>query len=590
MTGPNFSFRKEKSKDGLTTFRFAWEILSRRWSYIVELIVFGLFSRLLSIAGPIGIQILLDKILVRKANNSLIALIIALGIIAIFEIVLSFWQRVGLSVVITSISTEMLARVFRHLLRLPLAFFSHRPIGGLVQRMTDLERVRVGLFSPLTGPLIDIPFMIIAGIIMISYSVILSAILFAVLPILFGLNFVVQQRLLQSAMHQMHQRAEGDTVIVEACTQIEGVKAARAEGRYSRAYEDAIARLGRAGLKSALLNNLAEQLSAAAARFSNLAVLLVGGRMMIDGDMTIGKLVAFHMLTGYVIGPALQLVHNMQGLQQLRGALVRVDEILTEDHEGADTEVPPNGLSAGGALDIEAVDFKYPGARSNALSSISVKIKPGSFVAIVGPSGSGKSTLLRLLCRLYLADAGTITFDGVDMQTLPPEWLREYICLVPQDPTLFTGSILSNIVVESSFGAQDLIIESSIAAGVHDFVSKLPAGYDTQIENGGRNLSGGQRQRIALARALHADPAILMLDEPGRALDFETRNVLARNIRRLRGGQTLLVVTHDPVFAVGADEVIVMAAGRIVEHGSPERLVEQGGWYARLLKESASSD
>jgi subfamily B ATP-binding cassette protein HlyB/CyaB len=316
-------------------------------------------------------------------------------------------------------------------------------------------------------------------------------------------------------------------------------------------------------------------------KLANALLLLFGAKAVIDGNLTVGELVAFNMIAGQVAQPVLRLSQLWQDFQQVLVSVERLGDILNmapEPASGAATSLPPPK----GAISFRNVSFRYRPGAVQVLRDVNLEIAPGEVIGIVGASGSGKSTLAKLVQRFYLPEEGQILLDGADLSTLDPAWLRRHIGVVLQDNMLFNRTVHDNIAFANPAMPRAQVIAIAKLAGADDFIAKLPQGYDTMIEERGANLSGGQRQRIAIARALIADPRILIFDEATSALDYESERIIQANMKQIAKGRTVLIIAHRLSTVRAADRIVTLERGRLVEDGTHDALIKTGGRYAAL--------
>ena len=305
---------------------------------------------------------------------------------------------------------------------------------------------------------------------------------------------------------------------------------------------------------------------------------------MIDGDLTVGQLVAFNMLSGRVSSPVLRLAQMWQDFQQARISIDRLGDILNTPREiemqAARAELPP----IRGEITFEHVTFRYRPDTATALTDINLTIRPGEVIGVVGPSGSGKSTLTKLVQRLYSPEGGRILIDGVDLRQVDTTWLRRQIGVVLQENMLFNRTVRENIALADPTLDMARIIAAAEMAGAHQFILELPHGYDTEIGERGTTLSGGQRQRLAIARALIMNPRILIFDEATSALDYESERIIQDNMARIAHGRTVILISHRLTVVRNANRIITIEKGRMVEEGTHDELIRQGGRYATLFR------
>src|SRR5581483_8186029 len=297
---------------------------------------------------------------------------------------------------------------------------------------------------------------------------------------------------------------------------------------------------------------------------------------VIAGQMTVGELVAFNMIAGQVVQPILRLSQFFQDFQQIQVSVERLGDILN-----APMEVTPQNVSAPppaiGAIEFKSVHFRYRPGTQPVLNDVSLTIAPGEVIGVVGPSGSGKSTLTKLLQRLYSPDQGQILVDGVDVAQMDPAWLRRQIGVVLQENILFNRTIHDNIALANPAMPRALVIQVAQLAGAHEFIARLPQGYDTMIEERGANLSGGQRQRIAIARALATNPRILIFDEATSALDYDSERIIHANMREIVKGRSTIIIAHRLLAVRNCNRIVGVVDGRLVEQGTHDELIKRAG-------------
>jgi ATP-binding cassette, subfamily B, bacterial HlyB/CyaB len=336
-----------------------------------------------------------------------------------------------------------------------------------------------------------------------------------------------------------------------------------------------------ASFRAQTLGNIGGQVVQYINKATMVLTLYFGAKAVIAGDMTVGELVAFNMLAARVAQPVLRIAQLWQDFQQTRISIARLGDILNAPRELAQRSAASLPQMKG-AIRFEHVMFRYRLDGSAVLSDISLDIPAGQMVGIVGQSGSGKSTMARLVQRLYTPDEGRVLVDGIDLAMVDTTWLRRQKGVVLQQNVLFNCSVRENIALADPGMPLDQVIAAAVLAGAHEFILELPHGYDTIIGERGASLSGGQCQRVAIARALLANPRILIFDEATSALDYESERIIQENMRRIAAGRTVLVIAHRLSTVRGADRIITLERGRLVEEGTHEDLVRRGGRYAML--------
>jgi ATP-binding cassette, subfamily B, bacterial HlyB/CyaB len=338
----------------------------------------------------------------------------------------------------------------------------------------------------------------------------------------------------------------------------------------------------RASFRATSLITVAGQVASCVQKITTVAVLWVGAYRVIESDLTIGQLIAFNMLSAQVTGPLLRLVNLWQEFQQVGISVQRLGDVLNTPPE---LSYNPNRTTlprVSGQVVFEEVTFRYRPEAQEVLRKVSFSVASGNVVGIMGRSGSGKSTIAKLIQRLYVPVRGRILVDGVDLAQVDPAWLRRQVGVVLQENFLFNRSVRDNIALTDPGLSTEQIIQAATLAGAHEFILELPDGYDTMVGEQGCSLSGGQRQRIAIARALVANPRVLIFDEATSALDYESEAVIQKNMAKICQGRTVFIIAHRLTAVRPAHRIYIVEKGEIVEDGSHEDLQRRNGFYARL--------
>jgi ATP-binding cassette, subfamily B, bacterial len=556
------------------------------WKYrglLGEVLLASLTLQLLGLTTPLITQVVIDKVMVQESLPTLDVMAIALLLVAIFEALLGVLRLFIFTHTARRLDLSLSAQLFRHLMRLPLAYFESRRVGDTVARVQELEQIRQFLTGTALTVILDSVFAVVYLALMFYYNIPLTFVALAVLP-LFATLTIVSTPILRNWLNETFNRsADSQSFLVETVTGIHSVKAHAAEPVARDRWEGLFARFIRTSFKASTTSNISSNIGDFLTNFSTLLILWFGAKLVIEQQITIGQLVAFQMLSGRVTGPLLRLVQLWQNLQQVLLSVDRIGDILNVAPEAE----PGTGLvlpALNGQVSFEQVFFRYQASTEPVLRGISFNVEPGQFVGIVGRSGSGKSTLSKLLQRLYSIESGRILIDGFDIKSADLASLRQQIGVVLQEDFLFNGTILENITLGSPDITAEQVVEAARMAVAHDFISQLPYGYETNVGERGTALSGGQRQRIALARLFLSSAPILILDEATSALDSETEQQVLQNLQKISANRTVFLIAHRFAPLKRADLILVMEQGVIAERGTHPQLLQQKGLYWSLYQ------
>ena len=540
--------------------------------------------------NPLIVQQIIDKVIGQGGTGTLPVLAFMIFIFALFENILTA-LRTNLFIETTNrIDISLGEQVIDHLLRLPLSYFDKRPVGELSSRLSELENIRSFLTGTALTVVLDVLFSIIYIAVMIMYSWVLSIVALLLAPILAILTYSLSPILRGQLRTKAELNAATQNHLVEVLTGIQTVKAqnfeVNARWRWKNRYSKYISKSFTNAVTSTSSNALTQFLNQA----SNLSVLCVGSYLVILGDISLGQLIAFRIISGYVTTPLLRLSNLYQNFQQTSISLERLADIIDTRPESSanDQRNIPMPLILG-AIRFEDVSFAFKPNTPLQISNINLQIPSGNFVAIVGQSGSGKSTLTKLLPRLYTPQAGRIYVDDIDISKVELYSLRSQIGIVPQDSLLFDGTVQDNIALSDPDASVEDVIAAAKLACAHDFIMSLPSGYGTPVGERGGALSGGQRQRIAIARSILQNPRLLIMDEATSALDYETERSVSLNLMDHFREQTVLFITHRLSSIVHADLIVLMHDGRVDEVGTHSALMERRGRYFALFNQQDSS-
>jgi len=567
----------------LARFDFSWFIpaVVKYRRLLLEVFAVSFLIQMFGLVPPLMFQVIMDKVLTNRAFDTLSVVAVAMLLASVFETLLTGLRNYIFAHTTNRMDVELGARLFRHLVQLPLSYFSARRVGDSVSRVRELENIRNFLTGQALTAGLDLIFSGVFIAVMALYSVKLTLIVVLSLGFYVVISAVLNPAFRKALDVKFVRGADSNSFLVETVSGCETVKAHAVEPQFARKWDNLLAAYVTAGFRVNTLANIGQQLIQLVGKLVTLAVLFFGAYQVIEGKLTIGQLVAFNMLAQRVATPILRLAQLWQDFQQIGVSMARLGDILNTR-----TEVPPSSQTLPamhGAIDFEDVHFRYKADGRVILHDIDLHIKAGELVGIVGRSGSGKSTLAKLLQRLYVPERGRIRIDGIDLALADPAWVRRQIGVVLQENLLFNRSIRENIAVADPGMPLELVIEVARLAGAHEFICDLREGYDAIVGEQGCGLSGGQRQRIAIARALVSNPRILIFDEATSALDYETERTLQQNMPAICHGRTVIVISHRLSVVRHADRILTMEDGKIVEVGKHEELVKRRGPYAHLV-------
>ncbi|QEI43590.1 Leukotoxin export ATP-binding protein LtxB [Dolichospermum sp. UHCC 0315A] len=578
------SATKETPKE---RFGLSWFVpyLSRYRRVLIEVFIASFFVQLAALANPLVIQLIIDKVIVQNSISTLNILGVLLLAVGVFEAVLTTLRTYLFVDTTNRIDMSLGSQIIDHLLRLPLRYFDKRPVGELSTRINELENIRQFLTGTALTVVLDALFSVVYIVVMLFYSWELTLVGLGTIPLFVVVTLIAAPTVSRQLRTKAERNAETQSYLVEVMSGIQTVKAQNIELRSRFSWQNKYAKFVAAGFKTVLTSTLANSTSQFLSKLSSLLVLWVGAYLVLKGELTLGELIAFRIISSYVTTPILRLAQIWQNFQETGLSLERLSDIVDTPQEA---EIDRNNISlptVNGAVKYENVSFRFAASGPLQLSNVTVEFAPGKFVGIVGQSGSGKSTMMKLLLRLYDTESGRILVDGYDISKVELYSLRRQIGVVPQDTLLFDGTVQENIALTNPDATTEEIIEAAQIAVAHEFIMTLPNGYNTRVGERGSALSGGQRQRIAIARSVLQRPKILVLDEATSALDYPTEKQIGLNLARAFKGNTVFFITHRLNTVSNADTIVVMDNSRMIEQGSHQELMAAKGHYFYLYQQ-----
>lgn len=565
-------------------FDFSWFIpaILKYKKLLLEVLLASFFIQIFALITPLFFQVVIDKVLVHRGLTTLDVLAFGLLVVSLFDVILNTLRTYVFSHTTSRIDVTLGADLFRHLLRLPLSYFEARRVGNIVARVRELDSIRNFITGSGLTLVIDLFFTLVFFAVMYLYSPTLTYVVLGAIPFYIILAIIVTP-ILRARLHEKFNRgAENQSFLVESVNGFETIKTSAVEPQSQRQWEEQLAGYVSSSFKATNLGNIAGQVASFINKVTTLLILWVGARLVINGELSVGQLVAFNMLAGRVSGPILRLVQLWNEFQQAGISVERLGDILNAQPEPAYSPGRASLPDLEGRVTFEGVTFRYRLDGPEVLRNVSLHVPAGKVIGVVGRSGSGKSTLTKLIQRLYVPQSGRVLVDGVDLAMVDTVWLRRNIGVVLQENFLFNRSVRENIALSDPAMPMERVVQAAKMAGAHEFILELPEGYDNEVGEHGCNLSGGQRQRIAIARALITNPRILIFDEATSALDYESEHIIHQNMRYITKGRTVFIIAHRLSAVREADNIIVVDKGQIVEGGTHTELMEKQGYYSKL--------
>lgn len=572
----------EKPKAPVSPLRRFFGLLAIHRGVLVEAIACAILMTLLGISTSYFVQHLVDSVLVRAETRMLNALGIGMVTIMLFRTLFGMLRQYLLAYVGRKVDLSLIAGYARHLLSLPMNFFEMRQVGEILSRVNDASKVREAISGAALTAVVDGVVVLFTTAVLWMYDTQLAIIATLFAPLWLLVVAVHHPATRRRSREAMEEAAKLSAHLVEDISGVETIKAYGAQRGRAEEGEHRLVKLVQSVFS---LQKLSISMGAAGGLVSGMAgivILWYGGHRVISGALTIGELMFFYTLLGYLLDPLERLAGVNMQIQDALVAVDRLYQVMDMQPEQIDNRKAEfEGIREG--IELRNVNFRY-GCRENVLTDLNLSIPAGKTVAIVGESGCGKSTLLKLLMRFYDPTAGQVLVDGIDLRDFSLESLRNRVGIVSQEPFIVNGTLRDNIAFGTPHAELNDIIAAAKAAGLEDFISRLPERYETMLGERGANLSGGERQRLSIARALLRKPSLLIFDEATSHLDTNTERAIQENLRGEFADKTVLLVAHRLSTIREADLIYVMDRGRVVEAGDHDALMAQGGRYSQLWR------
>jgi subfamily B ATP-binding cassette protein HlyB/CyaB len=550
-----------------TSFGFGWfwrELLKHKriWR---DVLAASLFIQLVALATPLFTQVVIDKVVVHQTTNTLVVIALALGMFLVFNAGMSWLRQYFVLHTGNRVDAVLGSEVFRHLLRLHLPYFEHRPTGVLIARIRAVETVREFMSGAAVSLVLDFPFLLIFVAVMFAYSWQLTLIALGILLTIAAISVAITPVLRTRLNKQFLLGARNQAFLTEYVAGMETVKSLQIEPRLESRYDEMLAAYLASSFETRQVSNTYNVVANALEQLMTLAILCAGALLVMRNDgFTIGMLVAFQMFASRMSQPMLRLAGLWQEFQQASIAVKRLGDIM--DAPAEPYALTPSRSAEGiGQIQMSGLSFRYSPEHPFLYRNLSLALKPGKLTVLTGPSGSGKSTLAKLLLGFYPPTEGAITLDGRDLRHLAANELRQSFGVVPQETYLFSGSIYENLLAANPNAGFEQVVQACKLAEIHEFIERLPQGYHTELGEHGVGLSGGQKQRLAIARAVLKRPRVLIFDEAAANLDAPTAERFAQTVNQLKGKVTILFIAHQLPRGLTVDEVLSLNAEKAMQ-------------------------
>lgn len=554
--------------------RWLLDALLKNWWPYSQVLIAALILNLLALATPLFVMNVYDRVVPNSAVDTLWVLTTGMLVVIGFDFVIKglrahFIDRTG-----KRIDIELEARLFDQILGIRL---KDKPAsaGSFANLLRELEVLRDFFTSATLVSFVDLPFIFLFIIMFWFIGGPIAFVFMAALPLILLIGLVIHFPLKKSVEGSMATGQGKHAVLVETLGSIETVKGLGCEAVMSQRWNQSAADSARHAVRSRSLSHLALNLTAIVQQTAYVAIIIIGVYLIKDGTLTSGGLIACSILSGRVMGPFAQIAQLITRLHHTMSAYKALDAVMALEVERENSNTFLHRPVFRGDLEFRDVGFSYPGASLPALRNVSLKIKAGERVAIVGKTGSGKSTMGKLLLSLYTPDQGAVLVDGTDLRQIDPADLRRWTGYMPQEVVLFQGTVRENICVAHPQATDREILEAAHISGTNDFMRTHPQGYGLHVSERGSSLSGGQRQSISVARALLRNPNILVMDEPTSSMDTQSEALLVMRLKALLPGRTIVVITHRPTLLELVDRLIVMDEGQVVVDGPKDVVLRQ---------------
>ncbi|WP_442948488.1 peptidase domain-containing ABC transporter [Nostoc sp.] len=574
---------KDTKNESRTFWKF-FELIKPHYRTLFEIFIASIVIQLFGLVTPVFTQLLLDRVLVQRSVTTLNAIGVGMIVFGLFGVAVNGLRQYLLFHTANRVSIALLVGFIKHTFRLPLSYFESRYVGDIVSRIQENQKIQQFLTGQTLSIILDMLTLVVYLSLMFSYSWRMSLFVLCTIPPFFILALASTSILRRISREIFNAGTKEQSYLIESLSGIRTVRSLAIEQTVRWHWEELLNDLVKKGFNAQIIGNRLQIISGVIQTFVNTALMWYGATQVINGELTIGQLVAFNMLVGNVLSPFQRLAMLWNQLQEIVISTERINDVLEAEPE-EDLETKPRKLlgKLHGNIRFQNVTFRYHSeTETNVLENLNFEIQAEQMVAVVGRSGSGKTTLSKLILGLYPPTDGKVLIDGHDITSVMLRSLRSQIGVVDQDTFLFGGTIRENIAIAHPDACLEEIIQAAKYAGADEFIQKLPMGYESQIGEGGGMLSGGQRQRLAIARALLGNPRLLLFDEATSHLDSESERIIQNNLKTILQGRTSVIIAHRLSTVRNADLILVLDQGVLVESGTHDELIVKKGHYYYL--------
>ncbi len=581
---PNYGLKhRVEHEEAETAGSWFWDTLTKFWPTYSQVLLAAVLINLFALASPLFVMNVYDRVVPNHAEETLWVLAIGVSIVIFFDFILKTLRAYFVDNTGKRVDVLLSSKIFEHVLSIKL-YACPRSSGAFANRLREFETLREFFSSAVFVALVDFPFIILFLIIiyMIGGVVVLAPAL--AVPMVLATGIILQRPLRKAIGKEIDQKSQKHGVILETIGALETVKALGAESRMQGDWERFVGRAAKTSLGARLVAGTGVNFSQAAMQFVTVGVILLGVYQIIQGDMTVGGLIACTIISGRAMAPLGQVAMLLSRYNQAMVALDSLNDIMNLPVEREKGKMFLSRPDIEGDIKFNKVSFSYPGFDVAAVDAVSFHIRAGEKVAFIGPIGSGKTTISRLIAGLYEPTVGSILLDNTDLRQIDPSDVRSHIGVVMQEVILFQGSVRDNIAMGAPFADDAMILEAAKLAGVHEFVSRHPQGYDWVVGERGQALSGGQRQAIGLARALITNPRILILDEPTSMMDMQAEKQFMQRLGTVLADKTMILITHRPTLLSLVNRVVILGNGKIIKDESRDDVLNMAQAATREQK------